>query len=117
MRILFLCKGNICRSPTAEAYLQGRRPWWYVRSAATTNNTKGIGTYRPMVESAYKEGIFIDPKRSVISVDDIDEEFHEIHDLDAELISDPYITRNFQMTISQIKQYVDRLITRIEGTA
>ena len=35
MRVLFVCLGNICRSPLAEAVLAAKRPDWTVDSAGT----------------------------------------------------------------------------------
>lgn len=35
MKVLFVCLGNICRSPTADGILRARAPEWEVDSAGT----------------------------------------------------------------------------------
>lgn len=35
MKVLFVCLGNICRSPTADGILRARAPHWEVDSAGT----------------------------------------------------------------------------------
>lgn len=46
MHILFICTGNTCRSPMAEALCRARHPDWMVSSA-------GIGVREPLPASAY----------------------------------------------------------------
>lgn len=38
MNILFVCTGNTCRSPMAEAILRTRKPDWHIRSAGLYAN-------------------------------------------------------------------------------
>ena len=41
MRVLFICSGNTCRSPMAQAYLQTLKPEWEVASAGTREDCGG----------------------------------------------------------------------------
>ena len=41
MKVLFVCSGNTCRSPMAQAYLQQLKPEWETASAGTKKNGAG----------------------------------------------------------------------------
>jgi len=41
MKVLFICSGNTCRSPMAQAYLQSLKPDWEIASAGTKRNCAG----------------------------------------------------------------------------
>jgi protein-tyrosine phosphatase len=56
MRILFVCLGNICRSPTAEAVLRQRAPDLSIDSAGTSNWHVGNPPHPPMQRAAHKAG-------------------------------------------------------------
>ncbi|MEK6217053.1 MAG: low molecular weight phosphotyrosine protein phosphatase [Boseongicola sp.] len=55
-RILFVCLGNICRSPTAEAVLRGMAPHLEIDSAGTSDWHIGNPPYRPAIEAAALRG-------------------------------------------------------------
>ena len=67
LRILFVCHGNICRSPMAEFYMKdlvnrkGRSGDFYIASAATSDeecwNGNGNPVYPPAYEELRKHGI------------------------------------------------------------
>ncbi|WP_424984436.1 low molecular weight protein-tyrosine-phosphatase [Microbulbifer sp. S227A] len=56
-RVLFVCLGNICRSPTAEAVFRGLRPDLVTDSAGTAGYHVGEPPYGPMQDAARKRGI------------------------------------------------------------
>ena len=54
--ILFVCLGNICRSPAAEGVLRALRPDWRIDSAGTSNWHVGEPPYGPMQAAAKARG-------------------------------------------------------------
>lgn len=75
MKIMFVCHGNICRSPMAEfvfkklAAEQGRADEFFVASSATSTEEiwNGVGNpvYPPAKAVLYKHGISCEGKRAV----------------------------------------------------
>ena len=59
MKILFVCLGNICRSPLAEVILRHINPNIMVDSAGTSNYHTGSPPDRRMIETAQSYGIDI----------------------------------------------------------
>ena len=51
-RILFVCLGNICRSPTAEGELWSKAPHLQIDSAGTGDWHVGKAPYGPAIEAA-----------------------------------------------------------------
>ena len=83
MRIMFVCHGNICRSPMAEFILKdmlaarGLADDFYVTSSATSSEEiyRGVGNpiYSPARRELAKHGIFPPDKRAVRLIsDDLD---------------------------------------------
>lgn len=56
-RVLFVCLGNICRSPTAEAVFRGLRSDLVTDSAGTAGYHVGEPPYGPMQDAARERGI------------------------------------------------------------
>jgi protein-tyrosine phosphatase len=81
MRVLFICMGNICRSPSAEAVfrykLQQRAPSVAIEidSAATHDYHVGEAPDRRAVEAARRRGIDMSGLRARLVVDDDFERF------------------------------------------
>ena len=75
IKVLFICHGNICRSPMAEFIMkdlltkQGLSDQFYVASAATSTEEiwNGVGNpvYPPARKELAKHGISCDGKRAV----------------------------------------------------
>jgi protein-tyrosine phosphatase len=63
-RILFVCLGNICRSPTAEAVLRGMAPHLEIDSAGTSDWHIGDPPYHPAIEAAARRGYDLSPLRA-----------------------------------------------------
>ncbi|MCI9130184.1 MAG: low molecular weight phosphotyrosine protein phosphatase [Eggerthellaceae bacterium] len=94
VRILFVCHGNICRSPMAEFVLKdmvrerGLADRFHIESAATTNEEIGNPPHPGTVKRLAREGIKVDGKHARrITADDYDS-FDVIIGMDAENMGD-----------------------------
>ena len=67
LRILFICHGNICRSPMAEFILKalvkekGLEGEYYIESAAVSTEEIGNSIYPPAKRCLQQHGIWFDP--------------------------------------------------------
>lgn len=59
MKILFVCLGNICRSPLAEGILRHINPELSIDSAGTSNYHIGSPPDKRMIDTAHSYGIDI----------------------------------------------------------
>lgn len=57
MRVLFVCLGNICRSPAAEGMMRSLAPEWTLDSAGTGGWHVGDPPYAPMQAAAVARGL------------------------------------------------------------
>ncbi|PSL18146.1 low molecular weight protein-tyrosine-phosphatase [Shimia abyssi] len=64
MKILFVCLGNICRSPAAEGVFRSLAPETITDSAGTAGWHVGKPPYRPMQEAAVDWGYDISDLRA-----------------------------------------------------
>jgi len=68
VKILFVCHGNICRSPMAEFVMKdlvekaGAAGWFEIASAATSGEETGCGVYPPARRKLAEHGIYCDGK-------------------------------------------------------
>lgn len=87
-RILFVCLGNICRSPAAEGVFRARAPQFETDSAGTSGWHIGDPPYGPMQEAARARGLDISDLRArQFTAADFDR-FDLIIGMDAKNISD-----------------------------
>ena len=63
-RILFVCLGNICRSPAAEGVFRSLAPDLHIDSAGTSGWHIGDPPYGPMQDAARARGIDISSMRA-----------------------------------------------------
>ena len=133
-RILCVCLGNICRSPTAEAVLRGMAPHLVVDSAGTSDWHIGDPPYGPAISAAARRGYDLSPLRArqVCTADFTDfdlilamdranlselEQFRPEHataelrlfleyapDAGQSEVPDPYYTRDFDGALDLIEQ-------------
>ncbi len=81
-RILFVCHGNICRSPMAELIMkelvkrEGRQDEFLIDSAATRENKVGFPIHKPAADKLLENGI--DPSGKVARL--IKKEDYDIYD-------------------------------------
>ena len=75
-RILFVCLGNICRSPTAEAVFKrlvkenGLEKNFYIDSAGTSSNHTGEASDARSILNAVKRGYVMDHKARLFIAED-----------------------------------------------
>ena len=79
IKVLFICHGNICRSPMAEFVMKdivsrkGKSEEYYISSAATSTEEIGNGIHRGTLAKLREHGIFCDGHRAVqLTKDDYD---------------------------------------------
>lgn len=146
-KILFVCLGNICRSPTAEAVFRARRQDVVSDSAGTAGWHVGAPPYRPMQEAAARRGFDLSALRARrLEPGDFDR-FDLILGMDAENIAaiealrpagnrtqvrlltdylddsavdavpDPYYTRDFDGALDLIETAIDALCDSLRPEA
>lgn len=144
-RILFVCLGNICRSPAAEGAFRVRAPHHSTDSAGTSGWHIGDPPYGPMQKAARARGIELDDLRArQFAVGDFDR-FDLIIGMDADNIAnieairpagnetpvrlltdfaphigadhvpDPYYTRDFDGALDLIEAAVEGLDAHLRG--
>ncbi len=142
-RILFVCLGNICRSPTAEAVFHALMPESTVDSAGTGGWHVGEAPYGPMQRAAQVRGYDLSKLRARQFILADFDRFDLIMGMDAENVAnieamrpagnqtpvhlftdyvlsaevnhvpDPYYTRDFDGTLNLIEQAAERLKTQL----
>ena len=138
-RILFVCLGNICRSPTAEGVFRSIAPEIQCDSAGTGGWHVGEPPYPPMQEAAKNRGYDLSSLRArqfqtqdfdafdlIIVMDDNNLQAVEhqrpsgnttpvhlltdyLSDPEWDRVPDPYYTREFDLTLNIIERSLEKL--------
>lgn len=138
-RLLFVCLGNICRSPAAEGVMRARAPDMEMDSAGTGNWHVGEPPYGPMREAAQRRGVDLSGLRArQISTADFGAfdlilamDSQNLADIEAlrpagdatpvlrfageKDVPDPYYTRDFEGCLDLIEDSADALIRRLDA--
>ena len=133
MKVLFVCLGNICRSPAAEGVVRRLAPDWETDSAGTGDWHVGKPPYGPMLEAARARGLEIgDLRARQVTARDFERfdvicamDRQNFVDLDAMRpegsradlrmfderdVPDPYYTRDFDGALDLIEAAAARLV-------
>ncbi|WP_050603372.1 low molecular weight protein-tyrosine-phosphatase [Ruegeria sp. 6PALISEP08] len=143
-RILFVCLGNICRSPAAEGAFRARAPHHATDSAGTMGWHAGNPPYGPMQAAAKARGFDLSDLRARQFTAADFERFELILGMDAnniadieglrpagndtpvrlltdfatdtqaDCVPDPYYTRDFDGALDLIETAVDGLAAHLE---
>lgn len=139
MRIVFVCLGNICRSPAAEGVVRGLAPALTLDSAGTGGWHIGDAPYGPMQEAAQLRGIDLSDLRArqfssadfdrfdlIIAMDrqnrsDIEQlrpagNTTPVRLMADQDVPDPYYTRDFDGSLDIIEEAAKRLLAHISQT-
>jgi len=140
-RILFVCLGNICRSPSAEAVMRAKAPHLSLDSAGTAGHHTGDPPYGPMQQAAKARGVDLSDLRARQFTAADFANFDLIVTMDAENaanierlrpaanttpvmlftqaigqdkpVPDPYYTRDFNACLDLIERCADGLIASL----
>ena len=132
IRILFVCHGNICRSPMGEYILKdmvkklGKEHLFEIDSAAVSREEIGNGVYPPARRALLKHGVFCgDHRARQVTMEDY-RKFDRIYYMDASNarwlsrmlpndpekirpllshdVADPWYTGDFELTYRDIEE-------------
>ncbi|KQB95758.1 phosphotyrosine protein phosphatase [Loktanella sp. 1ANDIMAR09] len=136
MRIVFVCLGNICRSPAAEGVMRKLAPHLTLDSAGTGGWHVGDPPYGPMQEAAHTRGYDLSGLRArqfkrtdfenfdlIVAMDrqnkaDIERlrpkgNATPVQCLADNDVPDPYYTRDFDGALAMIERAARRLLADI----
>ncbi|MEO1109606.1 MAG: low molecular weight protein-tyrosine-phosphatase [Pseudomonadota bacterium] len=146
-RILFVCLGNICRSPAAEGVFRAKAPRHTTDSAGTAGWHIGSPPYGPMQSAARKRDVTLGDLRARQFVAEDFDRFDLIVGMDAENIAnietlrpfgndtpvrmltefapqtgadhvpDPYYTRDFDGALDLIEIAIAGLVDHLDGSS
>ena len=145
IKILFICHGNICRSPMAEFVMkdlvkkQGLEDQFHIESAATSREEIGNSVYPPAKRMLAKHGISCEGKRArQVTKADLEhydylvlmdrnnmsnmirmfgvENMNKVSMLLDRDVADPWYTGNFDKTMQDVQVGCTKLLNQILDT-
>ncbi|MEE0830286.1 MAG: low molecular weight protein-tyrosine-phosphatase [Longicatena sp.] len=145
IKILFICHGNICRSPMAEFVMKdmvekkGLQDQFHIESAATSREEIGNSVYPPAKRMLAKHGISCEGKRArQVTKADLEhydylvlmdrnnmsnmirmfgaENMNKVSMLLDRDVADPWYTGNFDKTMQDVQVGCTKLLNQILDT-
>lgn len=118
MKILMVCKGNICRSPLAEGILQHKAKQhnlnWFVDSAAIANYHIGKEPHHLSKEVAKKNGIDISKQKARMFQEADLEQFDIIYAMSVDIRTFIQSTYSGNSNIYKVKLIMDEMYPNLE---
>ena len=112
VKILFVCHGNICRSPMAEFVMKdlvrkaGRSDEFEIASAAVSREEEGNPMYGPACRELQKHGVPFSPRRArLITARDF-QHYDRIYYMDGR--NARYLRQSFPETWTKCRQLLER---------
>ena len=111
-KVLFLCHGNICRSPMAEFVMKdlvrraGREADFEIASCAASREEEGCGMYPPAIRELERHGIPWQRRRARLITEDDLRYYDRIYYMDAR--NAQYLRRLFGSKAAKCRQLLTR---------
>ena len=112
IKILFVCHGNICRSPMAEFIMKdlvrkaGREADFEIASCAASREEEGCGMYPPAIRELERHGIAWQRRRARLITEDDLRYYDRIYYMDSR--NAQYLRRLFGSKAAKCRQLLTR---------